>query len=273
MSRGTIGAGVKARVALVFLLSGLVLTSCIPTDPTPAGTGEGARVAFVVDGDTVELADGRRVRYIGINTPEVDQPYAAEATAFNESLVAGREVRLETDAQESDPYGRILAYVWAGDTFVNLELVRQGYAVATTVPPNVRYADAFVRAEREAREAARGLWAPADVPVRITALNYDAPGADHVAPNGEWVELTNEGDAPVDLRGYTVRDAGPHVYTFGPFVLAAGATVRLHSGRGADTATEVYWGLVDDAVWNNDGDTAYVRDASGTFVDAFSYSP
>ena len=259
-------------LALLLLLP-LLLASCGPAEPTPTGTGETARVAFVVDGDTVELAGGRRVRYIGVNTPEIDQPYAADATAFNASLVAGQKVWLEPDTQASDQYGRLLAYVWVGDTFVNLELVRQGYAVAYTVPPNVRHADAFVRAEREAREAERGLWAPADVPVRITALNYDAPGADHVDPNGEWVELTNEGDVPVDLRGYTLADTGPHVYTFGPLVLAPGATVRVRSGRGTDMPTELHWGLAGDAVWNNDGDTAYLRDSTGTFVDSFSYTP
>jgi micrococcal nuclease len=250
-----------------------LLTACLPTEPTRTGEGSPARVASVVDGDTVELADGRRVRYIGIDTPEVDQPYAADATALNRSLVEGQDVWLETDAQPTDQYGRLLAYVWAGDTFVNLELVRQGYATAYTVPPNVRHADAFVQAEREAREAGRGLWAPAGVPIRITALNYDAPGADHLAPNGEWVELTNQGDTPVDLSGYTLRDERSHLYTFGPVVLAPNATLRLHSGRGADTAARLYWGLANDAVWNNDGDTAYLRDAAGTFVDAYAYSP
>ena len=251
----------------------LLLTACLPTDPTRTGEGSPARVASVIDGDTVELADGRRVRYIGIDTPERDQPYAAGATALNRSLVEGQDVWLETDAQATDQYGRLLAYVWAGDTFVNLELVRQGFATAYTVPPNVRHADAFVQAEREAREAGHGLWSPADVPIRITALNYDAPGADHLDPNGEWIEITNQGHSAIDLNGYTLTDEGSHVYTFSAVVLAPNATLRLHSGRGTDTAAELYWGLANEAVWNNDGDTAYLRDAAGTFVDAYAYSP
>lgn len=230
-------------------------------------------MALVVDGDTIELAGGQRVRYIGINAPESGRPFAADAQAFNQSLVAGQEVWLETDVQASDQYGRLLAYVWAGDTFVNLELVRQGYAHVYTVPPNVRYADAFAQAEQEAREAERGLWAISDAPVRITALHYDAPGRDDLAPNGEWVELTNAGDAPVDLNGYTLKDEGPHLYTFGAVVLPPGGTMRLHSGRGTDTSAELYWGLSGDAVWNNDGDTAYLRDPTGTLADSFSYPP
>jgi len=257
---------------LAFIILTALLVSCGPGEPTRTGTGQTARVAFVVDGDTIELTDGRRVRYIGVNTPETGRPYAIEAKAFNESLVAGTEVWLETDVQESDQYGRLLAYVWAGDTFVNLELVRQGYANAYTVPPNVRYAEAFVRAEQAAREAGRGMWAPAGVPVRITALHYDGPGCDRIAPNGEWVELTNEGDAPVDLSGYTLKDEGLHLYTFGAVVLAPGATVRVYSGRGTDTATELHWGLAGEEVWDNDGDTAYLRDPAGMFVDCFSYT-
>jgi micrococcal nuclease len=231
-----------------------------------------AQVAFVVDGDTVELADGRRVRYLGINTPEIGQPYAEEARAYNEALVAGREVWLETDVQEKDQYGRLLAYVWLGDTLVNLELVRQGYANAYTAPPNLRYADAFVGAEQEAREQGLGLWVPGDALVRITGLNYDAPGRDGVNPNGEWIELTNEGDVALDLAGYTLQDERLHVYTFGAVVLPPGATVRIYSGRGSDTTSELYWGLAGEAVWNNDGDTAYLYDATGAFIDRYSYT-
>jgi len=266
------GGGRTVRRAPVLLLSILLLTSCTPAEPTRTGTGEGAQVAFVVDGDTVELTDGRRVRYVGINTPEIGQPHADEAQAFNETLVAGQAVWLETGEQARDQYDRLLAHVWVGDTFVNLALARQGYANAYTVPPNLRYADALARAEREAREAGRGLWAPADVPVRITGLNYDGPGSDRIAPNGEWVELTNEGDAPVDLHGYTLRDRGLHLYTFGAVALPPGATVRIYSGRGADTAAALYWGLADEEVWDRDGDTAYLHDPAGAFVDLYAYT-
>ena len=139
------------------------------------------------------------------------------------------------------------------------------------MPPNVRYADVFIQAEREAREAELGLWVRAEVPLHITALNYDAPGSDRVNPNGEWVELTNEGDTPLDLSGYRLKDEGLHLYIFGAVTLAPGATVRVYSGRGEDTATALYWGLAGEDVWNNDGDTAYLWDANGLFVDCLSY--
>ncbi len=260
----------RTMLVLTFVV---LLTACHSTQPTRTAAGQAAAVAFVVDGDTVELTDGRRVRYTGVNTPEIGQPYAAEARALNESLVAGQTVWLETDVQTSDLHGRVLAYVWIADVFVNLELVRQGYANAYILPPNGRYAESFARAEQEARESGRGQWTPSESPMRITALQYDGPGSDRIAPNGEWVELTNTGDTAVDLDGYVLRDAGLYLYVFPPMLVAPGATIRLYSGRGADTDAALYWGLAGEAVWNNDGDTAYLYDPYAAFVDAYPYTP
>ena len=120
------------------------------------------------DGDTirVRLDSGRleRVRYIGIDTPEIARPgapgecYSERASAFNERLVGDRDVRLELDVEERDRYGRLLAYVYAGGRFVNALLVREGYAEPLTVPPNVRYVTALRRLARAARRRGRGLW-------------------------------------------------------------------------------------------------------------------
>jgi micrococcal nuclease len=111
--------------------------------------------------------DGRieKVRYIGVNAPEVrhptkgEEPGGREASAVNRRLVGGKQVRLELDVQRRDQYGRLLAYVWVDDLMVNAELVRQGYAQVMTVPPNVRYQELFLKLQREARAARRGLFA------------------------------------------------------------------------------------------------------------------
>jgi micrococcal nuclease len=127
---------------------------------------EGA-VVRIVDGDTIHVRIGDRVekvRYIGVNTPEVhhpvkrEEPGGREAAAVNRDLVGGQRVRLELDVQPRDRYGRLLAYVWLADTMVNAELVRRGFAQVMTVPPNVRYQSLFLKLQREAREAHRGLW-------------------------------------------------------------------------------------------------------------------
>jgi micrococcal nuclease len=124
-------------------------------------------VVKVVDGDTihVRLHDRvEKVRYIGVNTPELRHPTqgeqagSQEAWEANRRLVASRQVRLELDTRERDRYGRLLAYVWVGETMVNAELVDLGYAQVMTVPPHVRYQQLFLRLQRDAREAGRGLW-------------------------------------------------------------------------------------------------------------------
>ena len=124
-------------------------------------------VVRVVDGDTIRVRIGarvERVRYIGVNAPELHhptrgvEPGGREASELNRQLVADKRVRLELDVQERDRYGRLLAYVWVGDLMVNAELVWRGYAQVMTVPPNVRHQALFLKLQRDAREAGRGLW-------------------------------------------------------------------------------------------------------------------
>ena len=121
----------------------------------------------MVDGDTVEIdIDGRtdRLRYIGVDTPETVKPdtpiecFGPEAHDFNEDLVDGETVRLDFDAERRDVYGRLLAYVHVGNTFVNEELLRRGFATTLTIPPNDTYAARFAELERKASAAGVGLW-------------------------------------------------------------------------------------------------------------------
>jgi micrococcal nuclease len=156
-----------AFVALVVgvLLAGLA--AWVSLDAAVSSRGLEGIVVRVVDGDTIHVRIGDRlekVRYIGVNTPEIrhprkgEEPGGREAARVNRELTDGKRVRLELDVQERDRYGRVLAYVWVGDTMVNAELVRLGYAQVMTVPPNVRYKDLFLDLQRAARETGRGLW-------------------------------------------------------------------------------------------------------------------
>jgi micrococcal nuclease len=136
-------------------------------------------VTRVIDGDTLKLENGERVRLIGIDTPEMhdsDKLYrdaqrthqdiqtikslGRRAYNFTRDLVEGKRVNLEFDAERLDKYGRLLAYVYLKDdgTFVNAEIVKQGYASLMTYPPNVKYADLFVKLYQQARQNKRGLW-------------------------------------------------------------------------------------------------------------------
>ena len=139
----------------------------------PHGEGRGraggvaAAVTRVVDGDTVEVSLGgttEDVRYIGVDTPETVAPgepvecFGKPASHFNERLVEGEDVRLVFDDERRDRYGRLLAYVYLGGTFVNAELVRRGYARTLTIAPNTDHAPLFARLQQAAGDAGRGLW-------------------------------------------------------------------------------------------------------------------
>ena len=133
----------------------------------PATIRESARVLRVIDGDTILVEVGgreERVRYIGVDTPETvapDRPpgcFGPEASAANAALVEGKVVQLERDVSDRDRFGRLLRYVYVDGTLVNDELVRDGYATATTFPPDVRENARLRSREREARHAGRGLW-------------------------------------------------------------------------------------------------------------------
>jgi len=177
-------------LCFVLLVGCLGLTGCLETEektillpkektkaevtqnaesPKKESSYEIATCVRVVDGDTIEVEiDGKtyKVRYIGIDTPELHHPskpveeYAQEAYEFNKSLVDGKELKLVKDVSETDKYDRLLRYVYVGDLFVNAELVKQGYANASPYPPDVVHEDEFRELEAQARSDQLGLWIP-----------------------------------------------------------------------------------------------------------------
>lgn len=126
--------------------------------------GQTARVIRIIDGDTVQIEGGQKIRYIGIDTPEIVDPrsavqcYAYEASLKNRELVEGKSVILDKDISETDKYGRLLRYVFVDNLFINDYLVREGYAYASSYPPDVKYQNQLQKAEQEARDNNRGLW-------------------------------------------------------------------------------------------------------------------
>lgn len=121
-------------------------------------------VTRVIDGDTIEIEGKIKVRYIGINTPELHDPkkpiecFGQTASDENKKLIEGKEVYIQKDISETDKFKRLLRYVWVGDIFVNDYLVRQGFAQVSTFPPDVKFQQQFIEAQTEARENKRGLW-------------------------------------------------------------------------------------------------------------------
>ena len=273
------------RLSLICMILALSLTACDQTPTVPPDAIE-ALATRAVDGDTIEVeieGESYKVRYIGIDTPELHHPtkpveyYAQEAYEKNRELVEGKTVFLEKDVSETDQYERLLRYVYVGDTFVNAYLVEQGYALVSTYPPDVKYQERFLELQREAREAGRGLWGEVqtqvlrgEVIIDPDCSQIDAPGADHLNLNEEYVCLTNLSEHPVDMTGWRAHHRPDTWYTFPEFILKPGASVRLHSGNEVDTSTDLYWRSVD-SIWRDIHDSAYLYDADGKLVDEYAW--
>lgn len=146
--------------ALLFMLALFFACGCNNPDIGPYR----AKVVYVYDGDTVKLDNGERVRYLGIDTPEMNynkppaEYLAVQAKEFNSRLVNGKNVRLEFDTVKRDKYNRLLAYVYVDGIFVNAKLVEAGYAKVYIIPPNIKHADDFLDVQRLSKREKRGIW-------------------------------------------------------------------------------------------------------------------
>ena len=174
-------------------------TAALPPTATPIpGEKQEALVLRISDGDTIYVElDGKHysVRYIGIDTPETHHPtdgadyWGFEATEANKAMVkVGATVLLQRDISETDIYGRLLRYVFVGDTLVNAELVRMGLARVLFYEPDVLYRSEVKAAEAEAQQAKRGLYGPLPTPPAEKPVLYKGK-AWTTAPSGETVSL------------------------------------------------------------------------------------
>ena len=261
-----------ARTALVVIA---VIAACggRPATPPPATGGEAGTVVAVVDGDSLRIDfDGRgpaELRLAGINAPEAGECWADESRAALERI-AGERVSVHGD--ERDRFGRRLGTVFAGSIDVNLEMIRQGHAIALT-----EGGESAIAAEEVAVAARSGLWSPVAcgpgtrIDVTVSEIVFDPPGPDAEDLDREYVVVTNQGPA-ADLTGWTLRDeSSAHRFRFPDgFRLEAGATVVVRTGCGDDTPEELHW-CADGPIWNNAGDMALLLDPAGTVVDRRRY--
>jgi len=309
-------------------LAALLLGACTGLGPRPSavpplfqGLGPGIvvqpeaetyAVTRVVDGDTLKLRrQGREVtvRLMGINSPESVDPrrpvqcFGREASARMHLLVDGQRLYFAFDPQQEhvDANGRLLGYLWREDgLFVNLEMIRGGYANEFTYDDPYTFRALFRQTARQAEAAGNGLWA-ADT----CAGDYAAPAGDygdHVerttpaaplsvaarTPEGtaagagprlgeiafdgqdpqepdEYVEVVNPGP-PLDLDGWRLSDADGHDFDFPRLVLAQGGSCRVYTNVAVPEHCGLSFGS-RDAIWGNGGDIARLLDPSGRVVD------
>ncbi|MBI4304243.1 MAG: thermonuclease family protein [Chloroflexi bacterium] len=249
------------------------------TEPAPAPVKPGIKLVRVIDGDTIEVDISGityKVRYIGVDTPELDDTraevvaLAQEAARVNGQLLEGKSLRLEKDISEKDPYGRLLRYVYADDVFINAELIRLGYAQVTTFLPDVKYQSLFTQLQREAIERSRGLWSVLS-PVQITFIFYD--GQVPQVESDEYVEITNLGGQPQDLTGWVLKDLSEKYlkFTFPSYTLIPGKTIRVYTNERHPESGGFSFES-SRAIWSNTNrDEAVLYNSTGKEVSRKSY--
>jgi micrococcal nuclease len=147
----------KKSLVLAVALLILISCGCLSSDENQI-VNSTTTVASVIDGDTFVTDSGEKVRLIGIDTPEVDEPYYTEAKDYLSTRIEGKQVLLEGDSSNRDTYGRLLRYVWLDNELVNRELVEEGLALSKAYEPDTKYQYIFDESQQHARAAKLGIW-------------------------------------------------------------------------------------------------------------------
>jgi micrococcal nuclease len=232
--------------------------------------GIDSTVLRVIDGDTIEMANGDVVRLIGIDAPEKDHPYSKFVIEKLKSL-EGKSVRLEKDVTNKDRYGRYLRYVFLDNHLVNLELVRSGMAYAYVVNPDNRYSEDIFMAEREARKMGYGIWEKSEYSecVNLLNLHYNAEGEDDKNLTGEYFSISNNCEHEILAEDWVVRN-GFNAYKIPKFSLTTGSQIRIVTGNGNNSNESVFLSL-GKPIWSNKRGELYLIDGSGKIILEKSY--
>lgn len=267
-------------IATLLIVAWLIVYNTEDEPQSASATIQG-NVKEVIDGDTLVLTTGEKVRLIGINAPESDQPYGREATEELIRLTENKTLTFKSDKTEKDAYGRTLAYAYVGDTFLNDKMIQSGLALVETVPPNEKYEGEFMDSEIDAQKNCRGLWEGLCVKgsatnncLSISEIHQDAQGDDAKNLNDEWITLANSCIEDIPLDGYLLKDrSASNSYFFKNKSILANSTLTLYSGCGEDTGTSIYWQCPGkrSAVWNNASDQGYLYDKYGKLTATLKY--
>ncbi len=239
---------------------------------------EKAFVIRIIDGDTIEIETGERIRLLGINTPERGQKCYNEAKKRLEELIKNKEVRLETDENTKDQYGRLLRYIFLNNKNINIKLVEEGLATVFIISPNTKYEKELEEAENTAQKQQGCIWegASPDTCIGIFYIHANAEGNDCNNLNDEYITLKNSCGFSYDITGWRVTDeTSRDPYVFPNFVLESNSEVTLYTGCGIDAQKSLYWcssGRQCNAVWNNAKDTIFIRNNQGDLVLNYEYS-
>lgn len=222
-------------------------------------------VEIIVDGDTFKSGK-YTIRLLGIDSPEKGQMCYKEAKEFLKKLIENKTVKLEYDSRKKDSYGRLLAYVWIDDIFVNEEMIKNGFAVFRDYGEVLKY-------EKILNISKTGCVANIDTCEECIGVSYfewDPKGDD--CEGGEFVKLKNFCEFSCNLTGWKVSDA--HGNEFELLHVMINHTLYLRSGCGENSENEIYLcpKRKCKALWNNDGDSFLLYNKNGELVINLTYS-
>jgi len=213
---------------------------------------EEIKLERVIDGDTIDLIDGRRLRLLNINTPEKNTPIAKESIEFLQNL-SGEYLKAEITGTEKN--GRELARIFNSSFYINLEIIKKGLGNKFLVSKNEL--KQFAKAEKEAIYNERGIWK--------RSKYYDCFSIS-INAKSEEVKIKSE-CGQINFNSWKLKDESTKVYVFPNIVTDS---LSLHSGKGKNSKTDLYWGA-ENNIWNNDRDTLYLFDSEWRFVQYETY--
>lgn len=275
-----LGLGITNQNLSLITLGEQINTPDTTDNPT---TSDSYLVTYVTDGDTIHVdinGTDEKVRLIGIDTPELSSSdcYATEAKNKLTELINNKKVTLVKDTQsdDRDKYNRLLRYVILDGVDINAEMIKLGYAEAYLNFPfdkSTQYSDY----ELTAILNNSGMWATdacattnnTFTDLGISYIFYD--GIVNDKEPDEYVTITNKSTGDISLNGYSLNDESGKTYAFNEITLSANTSLKVYTGCGTDTATELYWCYTSSAIWNNSGDTATLKDKQGAVIDSYSY--
>ena len=222
---------------------------------------EEALVIRIIDGDTLEIESGEKVRLLGIDAPEKGERYSSEAGIFLEKMVLNKTVVLEFGSEKYDRYGRILAYLYVDRKNINIELVKNGLANVYVLDEKMRESE-LRNAWNKCIESNKNL---CEKSTDVCAKCIELKKLDY---NSQEIIFYNKCEFSCNLNDWEIRDEGRKNYFFENFWLEAGKEVKIivqQEKNTEDTKTTLYW-TGETYVWTRTGDTLFLRDEEGGLV-------
>ncbi len=243
----------KYSLILAFLITGLIANMFYIFQEEEKINTENGKILRVIDGDTIELEDGRKVRLLNINTPEKNEMGSELGKEFLKKL-ENKSIKIEILGE--DKYKRNLGRIYY-DQYINLELVKNGFAVKFLVEEDEL--KEFDNAEKEAIKNSKGIWKKSNF---SECLNVK------IDKYKEFVKINNK-CSEINFKNWILRDESRKKYLFPNFHIEE---ITLYSGTGENNEKELFWNSKTN-IWNNDRDTLYIFDSGGgiAYYESYGY--